>query len=63
MRRTVARLADGRELIYYDEDDVRKAPWSFDIDRRGRYVLCAWVQEGSSDLFPEAAASFRFRVR
>jgi hypothetical protein len=42
---------------------VRKSPWNFDIQRRGRYLLCAWVQEGSGDLFPEAVASFRFRVR
>jgi hypothetical protein len=42
---------------------VRKAPWQGDIQRRGRYLLCAWVQEDSGDLFPEAVASFRFRVR
>jgi hypothetical protein len=42
---------------------VRKAPSSWDVDRRGHYLICAWVQESSSDLFPEAAASFRFRVR
>jgi hypothetical protein len=43
--------------------NLRKAPWRYDIDRRGRYLLCAWVQEGSGDLYPEAVASFRFRVR
>lgn len=43
--------------------NVRKAPWRFDIDHRGHYLLCAWVQEDSSDLYPEAVASFRFRVR
>ena len=43
--------------------NVRKAPWRYDIGRRGRYLLCAWVQEGSGDLYPEAVASFRFRVR
>jgi hypothetical protein len=43
--------------------NVRKAPWRFDIGRRGRYLLCAWVQEGSGDLYPEAVASVRFRVR
>jgi hypothetical protein len=43
--------------------NLRKAPWRSDIGRRGRYLLCAWVQEGSGDLYPEAVASFRFRVR
>jgi hypothetical protein len=43
--------------------NLRKAPWRYDIGRRGRYLLCAWVQEGSGDLYPEAVASFRFRVR
>ena len=43
--------------------NLRKAPWRYDIGHRGRYLLCAWVQESSSDLYPEAVASFRFRVR
>lgn len=33
------------------------------IDRRGRYLVCAWVEEFSSDLAPEAAARFGFKVR
>lgn len=39
------------------------APSEFDIRERGRYLICAWVQESSSDLAPEAAASRTFRVR
>ena len=40
----------------------REAPSKYHLDRRGRYLICAWVQESSSDLEPEAAASFKFRV-
>jgi hypothetical protein len=42
---------------------VRKAPDRYDLQHRGRYLICAWVQESWDDLAPEAAASFRFRVR
>jgi hypothetical protein len=42
---------------------VRETADRYDLPHRGRYLVCAWVQEGWSDLAPEAAASFRFRVR
>lgn len=41
---------------------VAGAPSRFTFDRRGRYLICAWVQEGFSDLAPEAAARRIVRV-
>jgi hypothetical protein len=58
---------NGEDVLWSDSVqgfyNVRKSPWRYDIGRRGRYLLCAWVQESSSDLYPEAVASFRFGVR
>ena len=42
---------------------VRETADRYDLPHRGRYLVCAWVQEDSSDLLPEAAASLRLRVR
>ena len=41
---------------------VLDAPSKYDVDDRGTYRICAWVQEGSSDTAPEAAATFTFTV-
>lgn len=40
----------------------RAAPSQFAIAERGRYVICAWVNESHADLQPEARARYRFRV-
>ena len=56
----------GEDLAYSDAVQgyfhVRMSADRWDLQRRGRYLVCAWVQEGWGDLAPEAAASFRFRV-
>jgi hypothetical protein len=41
---------------------IQDAPWSYAIDDRGMYRVCAWVQESSSDVAPEAVATYTFRV-
>jgi hypothetical protein len=41
---------------------VLDAPWKYEIDDRGTYRICAWIQEGWSDTAPEAAATYTFTV-
>jgi len=41
---------------------VLDAPSKYEIDDRGTYRICAWVQEESSDTAPEAAATYTFTV-
>ena len=61
------RTDSGENLAYSDGVQgffhVRETADSYDLAHRGRYIVCAWVQESWSDLTPEAAASIRFRVR
>ena len=35
---------------------------SYQVDERGTYRLCAWIQESSGDTAPEAAATYTFTV-
>jgi hypothetical protein len=57
----------GQSILWSDRVQgyfhVRKAPDRYYLQHRGRYLICAWVQESWDDLAPEAVASFRFRVR
>jgi hypothetical protein len=61
------RTDSGEDLAYADGVQgyfhVRESADRWDLPHRGRYLVCAWVQEGWDDLAPEAAASLRFRVR
>jgi hypothetical protein len=61
------RTDSGEDLAYADAVQgyfgVRETADRWDLPRRGRYLVCAWVQEDWTDLSPEAATSFRFRVR
>ena len=41
---------------------VLDAPSKYDIDARGTYRICAWIQEDSRDTAPEAAATYTFTV-
>jgi hypothetical protein len=41
---------------------VLDAPWKYEIDDRGTYRICAWIQESWSDATAEAAATFTFTV-
>jgi hypothetical protein len=41
---------------------VQDAPSKYEIRARTVYRVCAWVQEGSGDTAPEAAATYTFRV-
>ena len=41
---------------------ILDSPWKYQIDDRGTYRICAWIQESSSDTAPEAAATYTFTV-
>ena len=41
---------------------VLDAPNKYDIDKRGTYRICAWIQESNGDTAPEAAATYTFTV-
>ena len=41
---------------------VLDAPNTYDIDKRGTYRVCAWIQESNGDPAPEAAATYTFTV-
>lgn len=57
---------DGDALIYGDHVQGNytafEAPSTWEIDDRGTYRICAWIQEGSGDTAPEAAATYTFTV-
>ena len=39
-----------------------EAPDTYEVDAARHLPLCAWIQEGSGDTAPEAAASYTFTV-
>ena len=57
---------EGENVIYGDNVQgnytALEAPDTYEVDQRGTYLLCAWIQEGSGDPAPEAAASYTFTV-
>ena len=57
---------NGDSFLFFEQVqgffDFREAIDPFMLERRGRYLVCAWVQESASDLAPEASARFKFRV-
>jgi hypothetical protein len=61
------RTDRGEDVAYSDRVQgyfqLRETADRYDLPHRGRYLVCAWVQESWSDLAPEAAASLRVRVR
>jgi hypothetical protein len=63
---TSSSVDDGDSFVYGEsvQGDYRvlDAPWRYTIDDRGTYRICAWIQEGSSDTAPEAAATYTFTV-
>ena len=56
---------DGDSFVWEDAQgnfSILDSPWKYQIDDRGTYRICAWVQESSSDTAPEAAATYTFTV-
>jgi hypothetical protein len=64
---TSYRTDRGEDVAYSDSVQgyfrLRETADRYDLPHRGRYLVCAWVQESWSDLAPEATASLRLRVR
>lgn len=62
---TSSSVDDGNSFLWESIQGtyaVQDAPWRYEIDARGTYRICAWVQEDSSDTAPEAAATYTFTV-